>query len=283
MKLSRRHAFVLGAAAVTAPNAFAQTPLESARPAERGYVRCRYGLMHFHASGSGDPTLVMLHTPPGSGLSVPELSIGRRVLRPDWPGFGASDAPTLRPSAQDYAGALIEALDGSSFGTVDLFAADVACVPAIEAALLRPDRVRRLVLARVPYFKARDLPGVRAAAQQPRPFFSDPEFVGNAWRRAMAENASQAQALTRFVDDMRSGPQASWFAQAAFADPLEKRLKALKLPVLVLVMPGLLVNQTRAAAKIIKHAVVREVADVDKAVAISAFLSLPNEAYPNVK
>lgn len=93
----------------------------------------------------------MLHASPGSSRHLEKLvdglSKGRRVLAPDTPGNGDS-TPLANPSPEiiDYAQALIEFLEANHFTSVDLFGSHTGAHIAVEAAILAPQRINRVIL-----------------------------------------------------------------------------------------------------------------------------------------
>lgn len=89
-------------------------------------------------TGTGAPVIIL--TPATSDANIwPELfdalSAGRRVYIPDLPDADWCFAPRLAAF-----------LDGLGLSSVTLIAPASFCVPALEFALLEPDRLQRLVL-----------------------------------------------------------------------------------------------------------------------------------------
>ena len=129
----------------------------------KGYSDGPYGQLHWRMlTPSGDlrgPDLYCLHPAPFSGLAfttiMPFLAQGRRVIAPDFPGHGGSDAYVEQPTIERYAQAmlaLINALSGA--GAVDVLGFHSGSLVAAELAASTPARVRKLVLIDVPYFDA---------------------------------------------------------------------------------------------------------------------------------
>ncbi|HEU0104463.1 MAG TPA: alpha/beta hydrolase [Mycobacteriales bacterium] len=104
-------------------------------------------------AGTGTPVLLLHGAPETSSCwrdLVPRLALGRRVLAPDLPGLGGSSYPgpyDVRSLVTQVA-ALLEA-EGT--GPVDVVGHDWGGIVAIGLAGLRPDLVRRLVVANAPY------------------------------------------------------------------------------------------------------------------------------------
>ena len=129
----------------------------------KGYVGTDFGQVHYRELGPSVAAerrpLVCLHPAPSSGLYfttvMPLLNENRRVIAPDYPGYGGSDAVTTPPAIADYAGAMLDVAAELVTGrSVDLLGFHTGCLVAVEMALAAPERVRRIVLCDVPYFTA---------------------------------------------------------------------------------------------------------------------------------
>lgn len=107
-------------------------------------------LFHLEA-GAGEP-LVLLQGAGGGAANwyrlMGPLAANRRVLAPELPGFGLSDALVPRPPLGEQAAAVIaDWLDVRVRpGPVDIIATSFGGLAALLLALSRPDRVGRLVL-----------------------------------------------------------------------------------------------------------------------------------------
>lgn len=237
----------------SAPQPRGDPPDPLADPAPRlraGYVDHREGQLHLRVAGSGPgPPLLLLHDLPGSAAAVEALGLAlatdRRVLMPDLPGCGESDAQAAA-TAQRSAAALLAALDRLQVAAADLYAEQLAAPLALELAALAPGRVRRLVCRGLPPLS----PGARAALL---PAYCPPltprrdgthwlaawQLLGDrevAWpwfersREAVRRRGAGLDAATRqrIVVDLLKQPGS--YAQplhAALAVPLEARLAAL--------------------------------------------------------
>lgn len=82
---------------------------------EDGFVRSRFGRLHYLAAGEGPP-LVLLHSNGGSAYEyefvLEDLAKRFRVIAWDMPGQGDSDPITGHLRVEDYADAVIDFLDG---------------------------------------------------------------------------------------------------------------------------------------------------------------------------
>ncbi len=113
-------------------------------------------LLREEGSGDGTPVLLLHGVPETSSVwrrVQPALAVGRRVLAPDLPGLGGSaySGPYGVPSAVAQLVALLDAeLPGQR---VDVVGHDWGGSVALGLAGIRPDLVRRLVVANAPYRK----------------------------------------------------------------------------------------------------------------------------------
>jgi pimeloyl-ACP methyl ester carboxylesterase len=114
-------------------------------------------LLREHAQGTpgeGTTPVLLLHGVPETSSCwrevVPALAAGRRVLAPDLPGLGGSaySGPYDVTSLATQVAALLDAEGGER---VDVVGHDWGGVVALGLAGLRPDLVRRLVIANAPY------------------------------------------------------------------------------------------------------------------------------------
>jgi 3-oxoadipate enol-lactonase len=109
--------------------------------------------LHYLDAGSGAPALVLLHAfPLHSGMWAPQiqhLSPQRRVIAPDFLGFGGSDAPDsmYRYTMFGYADLLAGLLDRLDLDRVALCGISMGGYVALAFLRQYPERVSALVLA----------------------------------------------------------------------------------------------------------------------------------------
>jgi pimeloyl-ACP methyl ester carboxylesterase len=105
--------------------------------------------------GGGNPIVLMHGFPDNLHLYdrlVPHVAAVRRVVTFDFLGWGASDKPpSLRPTARSQVGDLDCVVNQLGLERVTLVAHDASGPPAIDWALLHPDRVELLVLLNTYY------------------------------------------------------------------------------------------------------------------------------------
>lgn len=244
----------------------------------RRYVDARFGQVHVTTTApvreraAVRPPLCCLPFSPRSGRDFDELAsylgIDRRVHCPDVPGFGGSDPPPALPAIEDYAGALLEALDAlepARRTRLDLFGQHTGAAIAVEMAIQRPARIRRLVLVGVPLFGAAEREQLRVEVAQPRPYFEDPDFLAKAWKRDLAAvdaGLDREAMLLRFTEIMRAGTRSWWGFNAVFDYPLRERLPRVTQPVLTIALAERLGPASREAARLVRRGRVLEMPDL---------------------
>lgn len=125
----------------------------------RAYFDCKFGQLHvrtaFPTTGGFDEqvTLFCLHSLDASSRVfsrfLPELADVRSIYAPDMPGCGESDSAPTRGIA-DSATAISDLANDLRLRQIDLLGLHYGAEVAMELATLRPELVRRLVLAGVP-------------------------------------------------------------------------------------------------------------------------------------
>jgi pimeloyl-ACP methyl ester carboxylesterase len=125
----------------------------------RAYFDCKFGQLHvrtaFPTTGGFDEqvTLFCLHRAEASSRAfsrlLPELANVRSVYAPDLPGHGESD-PSPTRSIAEAATAVSDLANDLRLRQIDLLGVQYGAGVALELAAVRPELVRRLILAGAP-------------------------------------------------------------------------------------------------------------------------------------
>lgn len=173
-------------------------------------------LLREEGAGDGTPVLLLHGVPETSSVwrqVAPALAQGRRVLAPDLPGLGGSSysGPFDVPAVVGQLVALIE----SEFPgrRIDVVGHDWGGSVALGLAGLRPDLVRRLVVANAPY---RRLNLLRAAHI---PFFALPLAPELLFRLGGKRVVDAMFALAWRAGDVTLDPEVRAEYTAAYTDP----------------------------------------------------------------
>lgn len=243
------------------------------------YVDGRYGQVHVltssPAAGAPERAPVVCFAPnPASGnyfrLFMTELGRDRAMFAPDYPGLGASDPPPEPPDLAGYAGAMADALEALGFGAqgsgpVDVCGYHTGAMVAVELAVSRPDLVRRLVLAGIPYFDAEGRARMYAENFVDRPIGEDLAHLQGSWDFAVSNRnpgVSLERGYDNFVDVIRAKYRRPWAYHAVFSYPAEERAPLVRQPVLILNTHGSLAEETRAAAPLFPNATLVEIPEL---------------------
>ena len=261
--------------------AVAPSQAQSAIKTWRHYANCRFGQIHITSAAPADASIrlktpvVCLHQSPRSGDYFKEirslLAQDRLVICPDTPGFGGSDRPPTKPDMEDLGGAIAEAMVDLGYGAggkgaIDWLAYHTGTFVLTEAVTQRPDLARRLVMPGIPYFPPEQRPAKLKEFAQPRPYFTDPEFVGRAFKNEVLNGTAAIPIERRFeflVERLRAGQESWWGFDSVFRYDADAGLKRITHPVLVPILSERATEETRKAAKLISNAKTVEATDLD--------------------
>ncbi len=245
----------------------------------RSYVDGPYGQVHLLAGGpeEGDPPpLYLLHaTAYSSQPFIPlmeRLARARRVIAPDTPGYGGSDAPPEMPPFERYADAFIDLVErtaGSGRTPVDVFGYHTGVLIATEAAARRPDLIRSLVLVGIPYYVGEERAERRAVLAARADLTEDFEQFRERWHYFITDRTpglSLERAYLCFVDELRAYPRHWWAHEALFDYEPQERLARVSCPVLVLNPDNALARPSRDASRILPQARVVELPGLTNAI-----------------
>ena len=164
----------------------------------KGYSDGPFGQTHWRMMGeqSGKPDLYCLHPAPFSGLAytkiMPLLAGDRRVIAPDYPGYGGSDPFKEHPTIAEYATAMFELVDDlTGDEPIDLTGFHTGNLVAGEMAISAPNRIRRLALVDVPAFDAETRAKYRAMAAQPFEISDDKACLDKPWKRGITSRIEE--------------------------------------------------------------------------------------------
>ena len=123
-----------------------------------GYVDTHGGQMHYAEEGTGDPAILIHHSPASSVMfakMIPILAERYHVVAPDLPGYGNS---TRLPGFElsEVTAVLREFIEEVGAPRAKIFGVHTGSVVAAELTRRCPDLVDSLVLAGFPYLTARE-------------------------------------------------------------------------------------------------------------------------------
>jgi pimeloyl-ACP methyl ester carboxylesterase len=119
-------------------------------PAHEHTARVGGGVVSYASIGAGDPAVVFIHGLGGQWRNwlenLPAVAEHRRAIAVDLPGFGGSEMPLEKVSISGYAQAVDELCERLDLGPIVAVGNSMGGFVTAELALLRPERVERLVL-----------------------------------------------------------------------------------------------------------------------------------------
>ncbi len=210
----------------------------------------RFGQMHLRSNeGKGVP-MVLLHMSPRSGAMWEALQerLDRPTHAPDRLGYGFSDAPPWALSLEQYAQSTVDGLKAAGMqGQIDLLGIHMGSIEAIEIAGLLGTQVRRLGLVGMPLFNNEEqMRQVEKYSEQPLRPASEGGHVLGAWRGGFAFRQPPydlPDIHSRFIEHvLAANPGAAFRAACGYA--VEKKLKSIKAPLIVLAPHDEIIEQT---------------------------------------
>lgn len=231
----------------------------------RHYVDGAYGQVHVLSSQPVADverrTPVVCFAPnPAAGryfrLFMGELGQDRVMHAPDYPGLGQSDPPPGPMDMGGYADAMADTLEALGYGTagsgrVDVCGYHTGAMVAIELAVRRPDLVRALILAGIPYYDAEGRAVEYDNTVVPKALEDDFDSLRGSWEFTVS-NRQEGVAIERgfdnFVDLLMQRFRTHYAYHAVFTYAAEDRAPRVTQPVLILNTHGSLQEETREIA-----------------------------------
>ena len=242
---------------------------------KKRYHRTHYGQVHSRTlEATGDETqrpLLCLHPGPSSGLYfsnvMPLLNQGRRVIAPDYPGYGGSDPLDTPPDIGDYAQAMLQAFTQES--SMDVLGFHTGCLVATEMALMEPTKINRLILIDIPYFTEEKQTGLREKMSQPLPLDTDLSCLTKAWDFNVTSRLGQVsldRAFELFTENLRAGTKDFYGFRAAFSYDCAARFAELTTTTDIIATKSGLLEATHHAAEQVTHARLTQAEEITTAV-----------------
>lgn len=248
---------------------------------KKQYANTRFGQLHLRTleRETKDPQteadsrpLVLLHPMPYSGLYfttiMPYLE-NRHTIAPDYPGCGQSDALASMPTIEDYASAVLDALDNLGVqGKYDFLGFHTGCLVASEIAVSAPERVSSLILIDIPYFDDQQRRQHLASLSSHRAISEDLGCLQQHWDSDITSRIGLVtieRAFELFTDHINAQGDGADGFRAAFNYRTAERLAAINKPTLVVATQSSLYDATLDAAQLIANMSLQELPEVKRA------------------
>lgn len=209
----------------------------------RGYVDTSWGQIHYRERGTGEPVLLLHQTPSSSSMWERVMHVfpeGFRLVAPDTPGFGCSDAPAV-PDAEGlawYAEQVVAVMDALGVERASLVGHHTGAMIATELAAASPERVDKLVLIGMLAFRTtlqRHWWLNQVKRWQPDTTGAFLETSALPFLRAVVTRDDPGQFLDSLVAYLQAGPNYWWAYDAVFAYDTIARAPSVQAPTLLLV------------------------------------------------
>jgi len=209
----------------------------------RGYVDLPWGQIHYREHGAGEPVLLLHQTPSSSSMWERVIHVfppGYRLVAPDTPGFGSSDAPAV-PDAGGlawYAEQVVAVMDRLGIERASVVGHHTGAMIATEIAARSTERIDKLVLIGMLAFRTtlqRHWWLNQVKRWQPDATGAFLETSALPFLRAVVTRDDPAQFLDSLVAYLQAGPNYWWAYDAVFAYDTIARAPAVEAPTLLLV------------------------------------------------
>lgn len=245
------------------------------------YVDGEYGQVHVLSSrptATSQTAMVCLAPNPMAGryyrIFMQDLGRDRIMHAPDYPGLGQSDPPPGPLEMADYADLTAEVLVALGYGSDGAGAVDICgyhsgAMVAIELAVRRPDLVRRLVLAGIPYYQGAERQAMYEDNVVAKPLGEDFNSLRGTWDFAVSnrqDGVTLERGYDNFVDILLQRQRSHFLYHAVFSYAAERQAARVTQPVLILNTHGSLEEETRALAPSFPHATLVEIPELEHGV-----------------
>lgn len=230
----------------------------------RHYAEGPYGQVHLYTAGTANAVrpLVCFHQSPLSGRTfdalMRDLGRERRIIAPDTPGYGQSDAPPRALSIGEYAEAHAAVIDAMKLGDIDVLGVHTGARIAVEFTRRHRAQVKHLILVGAAVYTEEERAAQRAwtgASLQPTEN-SDGSHLLQTWKNwAQYRSPGVTDAMIeRYVSDsLRQRATAGYAMQAVFSHDMGAALRDIDQPTLVFNVRDDIYEATKRSAACLKN------------------------------
>lgn len=230
----------------------------------RRYVEGPFGQVHLYATDAAQNVrpLVCFHQSPLSGRTfealMRDLGRDRRIVAPDTPGYGHSDAPPRALSIGEYAEAHAAVIDAMNLGDIDVLGVHTGARIAVEFTRRHRAQVKHVVLVGAAVYTEEERAAQRAwtgASLTPTDGSDGSHLLRlwNNWAQFRGPGVTDDM-IERYVSDsLRQRGTAGFAMQAVFAHDMGAALRELDQPVLVFNVRDDIYEATKRSAACLKN------------------------------
>ena len=218
---------------------------------------------------NGNPILC-LHPSPYSGLFfetiMPMINKNRKIIAPDYLGYGSSSSIESPPSINDYAASIGEVLNQvGNYEQYDLIGFHTGCLVANELCHLIPDKIDQIIMIDIPYFTGEAQKGLLAQMAKPFGLSEDLESLRKSWDFNIKNRMGKVNIERSFdllVESLRPGNRDHFAFHAAFTYACEEQFKSNSKHINILATRSGLLDATHAASGILDNSEIRDIEDI---------------------
>jgi len=225
----------------------------------RAYADSPTGQIHYYDAGGAGRPLLLLHQSPTSAIDFADAfpafgAAGFRVIAPDMPGLGMSDAPSEPPVIADFVSAALAVLDHAGVAEVDIVGHHTGAQVAVGLANRAPGRVGKLALYGVPIMTPQALrafwemvvPAERAdGVFRPQPGGAHLADLFKRLEPLFGPEVANRMVISRLL----AGPTLWYAHNAALSHDMTPDFLRVKHPMMLMTYPGEMLDaNTHAAA-----------------------------------
>lgn len=207
---------------------------------KRQFVDGEFGQVHFRTCGqlSEKPSVICLHMVSKSSRQyhniLPLLGKDRLAVAIDYPGYGESEAPATAADAtiEAYAKTVFTVLDALGLTRVNFVGYHTGCMVSVEASLLRPELVEKVINFGAPIFTPEEVTDF-IAFFAPVPLDEQGTRFRTMWERIMfyrGPGMTLEMAADSMAENLRGGDKYEWGHVAAFNHAKQYAEGVAKLP-----------------------------------------------------
>tara|TARA_B110000008_G_C16910987_1_gene540708 strand:- start:184 stop:981 length:798 start_codon:yes stop_codon:yes gene_type:complete len=216
---------------------------------------------------TGNPILC-LHPSPYSGLFfetiMPMINKNRKIIAPDYLGYGSSSSIESPPSINDYAVSISEVLDQlGNYEKFELIGFHTGCLVANELCHLIPNNIVHTIMIDIPYFTGETQKGLLTQMSKPFALHEDLESLRKSWDFNIKNKIGKVNIERSFdllVESLRSGNKDHFAFHAAFTYACEKQFKSNSKQINILATRSGLLDATHTASDILNNS---EITDIE--------------------
>ena len=222
------------------------------------------------AQSEAQRPLLCLHPSPYSGLFfktvMPLMNQHRRVLAPDYPGYGNSYELDQPPTVSDLAQAVADAYSEET--EYDVLGFHTGCLVGVDMAVTNPERVKNLIIVDVPYYTGQAQEKMLQASTQPMEL-KDLSSLQKNWDfnvTSRTDFMAMDRCFELFLTHVKASTKSHFGFHAAFNYDCQTKFSQVTTPTTVIATKSMLLDATYDCANVLPNATLVEALEITTAV-----------------